>query len=106
MQGLINGKNLEQVRGDIIKQEADAIVNAATSGFRGGAAAKAGLLKSAYRRSLEVADEKGLASIALPALSTGAYGYPLAEAAQTAVATVAVNLKGESSIKKGFFCPL
>ncbi len=157
MQKLINGKVLELVRGDITRQEADAIVNAANSGlrggggvdgaihraggpeimrecrrlggcptgsarattagrlkasivvhavgpvWRGGGAGEASLLKSAYRRSLEVAEKKGLASIAIPALSTGAYGYPLAAAAQIAVATVAGYLKGESSIKKVSF---
>jgi O-acetyl-ADP-ribose deacetylase len=46
------------------------------------------LLVSAYRRSLEVARENGLLSIAFPAVSTGAYGYPMQEAARIALKTI------------------
>lgn len=46
------------------------------------------LLASAYRRSLEVAAQHGLASVAFPSISTGAYGYPLQEAAPIAIRTV------------------
>lgn len=46
------------------------------------------LLASAYRRSLEVAYEHSVQSIAFPAISTGIYGYPLAEATLIALNTV------------------
>lgn len=46
------------------------------------------LLSQCYRHALERAEEKGLASIAFPALSTGAFGFPLEEAAKIALATI------------------
>jgi O-acetyl-ADP-ribose deacetylase len=49
---------------------------------------EAALLASAYRSSLELASQHGIKTIAFPSLSTGAYGYPLAEAAPIALGTV------------------
>lgn len=48
----------------------------------------ADLLASCYRRALELADREGLSSVAFPALSTGAFGYPVEEAARVALSTV------------------
>lgn len=47
------------------------------------------LLKSCYRRSLEVADELGARSVAFPLISSGVYGWPLHDAIQTALDTIA-----------------
>ncbi|MBI5643358.1 MAG: O-acetyl-ADP-ribose deacetylase [Deltaproteobacteria bacterium] len=46
------------------------------------------LLESSYRSSLDLALDKGLKSIAFPSISTGAYGYPVEEAAGIAIKTV------------------
>jgi O-acetyl-ADP-ribose deacetylase (regulator of RNase III) len=56
--------------------------------WREGTGRAAELLASAYRRSLEVAAENGVRSVAFPSISTGAYGYPLDEAAPIALQTV------------------
>ena len=47
-----------------------------------------GLLASAYRRSLEIAAEKGIRTLAFPSISTGVYSYPVDEAARIALSTV------------------
>lgn len=57
----------------------------------GGGFGEAELLASCYRRSLEVAEEIGAATVAFPAISTGIYGYPADAAAEIAVATVAAH---------------
>ena len=56
--------------------------------WRGGAQGERDLLASCYRRSLEILSTRGLASVAFPSISTGAYGFPLEIAAPIAVATV------------------
>ena len=53
----------------------------------------AALLASCHRRALAVAREKGLASIAFPAISTGVYRYPLDEAAEVAIGTTVDELR-------------
>jgi O-acetyl-ADP-ribose deacetylase (regulator of RNase III) len=56
--------------------------------YQGGNQEEARLLASAYRESLKLAHKKRIRSLAFPSLSTGAYGYPLEEAARIAVKTV------------------
>ena len=60
--------------------------------WQGGRAGEARLLQNCYRRCLEVADEIGAECIAFPAISTGAYGYPVPEATRIAVETVRATL--------------
>jgi O-acetyl-ADP-ribose deacetylase (regulator of RNase III) len=72
--------------------------------WQGGNKSEAKLLASAYKESLRLAAEHNLASISFPSVSTGAYGYPLAEAARVATAAVASFLKDNvTSIKKVVF---
>lgn len=56
------------------------------------------LLASAYRRSLEIAAQQNLHSIAFPAISTGVYGYPLREAAPLALKTIVDFLQTPGSL--------
>jgi len=57
------------------------------------------LLASAYRRSLELASQYGIRTIAFPSISTGAYGYPVDEAAPIALRTVMDYLKDHPEIE-------
>jgi O-acetyl-ADP-ribose deacetylase (regulator of RNase III) len=59
--------------------------------WRGGSAGEPDLLASCYRRSLEAADRVEAAGVSFPAISTGAYGYPLSSAAEIAVTTVSAT---------------
>ncbi|KAI9715574.1 MAG: hypothetical protein M1812_005878 [Candelaria pacifica] len=64
------------------------------------------LLQGCYRRSLELAVENGLKSIAFSALSTGVYGYPSGEAAETAIGEVKRFLEGPKGeiLERVVFC--
>ena len=64
------------------------VIHAVGPIWRGGGHGEAGLLASAYRSALTVASELGARSVTFPAISCGVYGYPLAEAAGIAVATI------------------
>jgi O-acetyl-ADP-ribose deacetylase (regulator of RNase III) len=64
------------------------VIHAVGPVWSGGEAGEGELLASAYRRSLEVAEELGCRTIAFPALSTGIYGYPPELAAPAAVGAV------------------
>lgn len=64
------------------------VIHAVGPRWGGGGEDKVGLLASAYRRAVEVADELGARSIAFPSISTGIYGFPQPLASQTAVTTL------------------
>jgi O-acetyl-ADP-ribose deacetylase (regulator of RNase III) len=62
--------------------------------WHGGGRGEADLLASCYRRSIEVAHELGAVSVAFPAISTGAFGYPADDAAAVAISTLRASLAG------------
>lgn len=64
------------------------VIHAVGPIWQGGDRGEPELLAGAYRRSLELALQSGCHSVAFPALSAGAYGYPMAEAARVALRTV------------------
>ena len=68
--------------------------------WHGGRGKEAELLRSAYYKCLKLATENELASISFPSISTGAYGYPVGEAAKTAVETVVSFLKEQAASLK------
>ncbi len=86
-----------------VRLHARYVIHAVGPVWRGGNHDEPALLEGAYRRSLEIADEKGLASIAFPSIGTGAYRFPLEEAAHIALTTVIDHLKRETSIQQAVF---
>ncbi len=72
--------------------------------WRGGTHGEPELLASCYRRALEIAASKAAVSVAFPSISTGIYGYPVALAAEVAVATVRETLRQPSSVQEVVFC--
>jgi O-acetyl-ADP-ribose deacetylase (regulator of RNase III) len=72
--------------------------------WRGGGHGEPELLASCYRRSLALAREHDLASIAFPAISTGVYGYPAAAAAEIAVGTVRDAIADDDAFEQVVFC--
>ncbi len=143
---LVGSSRIELIRGDITRQDTDAIVNAANTTLLGGGGVdgaihraggpsileecrrlggcntgeakitgagnlkaryvvhavgpvyrdgqhgEAELLESAYRQSLRVARAHGVRSVAFPSISTGAYRYPIAQAAAIALAAVKAEI--------------
>lgn len=64
------------------------VIHAVGPVYRDGNNCEPRLLASAYRSSLEIAEKNGIRSISFPSISTGAYGYPIKEAAKIALNTV------------------
>ena len=71
--------------------------------WRGGSAGEDALLASCYRNSLALAAQHNLHTIAFPAISTGAYGFPLEQATRIAVTEVKKFLEQDTSIEEVIF---
>ncbi len=68
--------------------------------WKGGGRGEPQVLKSAYVESLKRAEELGCRSVAFPSISTGAYGYPLGEAAREALEAVITHLEAGSPLEE------
>jgi len=71
--------------------------------YRNGASGEAQLLKNAYANSLKLAEAKGVKTIAFPSISTGVYGYPIADASRLALGTVIEYLQSDTKIQRVVF---
>jgi O-acetyl-ADP-ribose deacetylase (regulator of RNase III) len=71
--------------------------------YRPGAGSPAKTLASCYRESIRLADDHGIQSLAFPSISTGAFGYPVYEAAEVAVEAVAEALDSATNVVQARF---
>jgi len=72
--------------------------------YRDGRHGEAELLASCYRTCLDLAEERGVATVSFPAISTGVYGYPLEEAAAVALGEVVARLnRPDGSVRNAVF---
>lgn len=72
--------------------------------WRGGEQGEPELLASCYRRSIQIASQQGVTSIAFPSISTGIYAYPIELAATVAVKEVKTALQDVGTIEEVVFC--
>jgi O-acetyl-ADP-ribose deacetylase (regulator of RNase III) len=82
---------------------AEIIIHAVGPVWRGGDAGEPELLASCYARAVELAAAHGCVRIAFPAISTGIYGYPVAEAARTALTATRRALDNHPSVAEARF---
>lgn len=68
--------------------------------YRGGEQGEAEKLASCHRECLRLADEHGLQSLSFPAISTGAFGYPISEAATIAISSTLESLASANHVRK------
>jgi O-acetyl-ADP-ribose deacetylase (regulator of RNase III) len=80
------------------------VIHAVGPVWHGGGAGEPGLLASCYRASLALLRQAGGRSIAFPAISTGIYGYPAAEATRIAVRTVRRDIAEHGEVDVTFAC--
>ena len=76
------------------------VIHAVGPVWEGGLAGEDELLASCYRESLALASSVGASTIAFPAISTGAYGFPIARAAEIAVHEISTGLPAHPEIDR------
>ena len=79
------------------------VIHAVGPIWRGGGEGEAELLASCHRRAIELAAELGSTSVAFPAISTGAYGYPVELAAPVAIAATQEALAAHPTVEVARF---
>jgi O-acetyl-ADP-ribose deacetylase (regulator of RNase III) len=79
------------------------VIHAVGPVWRGGKHGEAETLANCYRNSLQVAAGNGLRTVAFPAISCGAYGYPVEEAAHVALSTTREFLASTDNIDQVMF---
>jgi len=80
------------------------VIHAVGPVWHGGDRGEAEKLAGCYRGAIQLAVEHKMASIAFPAISTGIFGYPLADATQIAVAAVKEALAKSPTLQRVVFC--
>ena len=79
------------------------VIHAVGPVWNGGDRGEAELLAHCYRRSIELAAEHGCARVALPAISTGVYRYPLEQAAAVAIGATRQALEAHPRVEEARF---
>ena len=79
------------------------VIHAVGPVYRDGRSGEPELLASCYRRSLEIAAQNGLKTIAFAAISTGVYGYPFEDATRIALQAAADFLANDATIERVTF---
>ena len=90
------------------KMTAKYVIHTVGPVYERGGKDKAELLAACYRNSMKLAAEKGLKTMAFPAISTGVYGYPVEEAAKVSATTIEKFLGTDKSVQEVrlvFFSP-
>lgn len=98
--GLPTGKAVITTGGNL---KAKYVIHTVGPIWYGGNSGEPELLADAYRNSLKLAVSKGLKTIAFPAISTGAYGYPIEKASRIAIKTVKEFLEKEDKLDEVVF---
>lgn len=76
------------------------VIHAVGPIWHGGGQGEAELLASCYRRSLEIARDHDLRTVAFPSISTGAYGYPIEQASRIALRAVDAFLRDDATLER------